>query len=252
MGGAIGTDDAGTVEHKCDGELLDTDVVDQLVVGPLQEGAVDRHDRAQPLTGHTGGQGHRMLFGDAHIHVLGGDRLLQEIKPGPRGHGRRDPHHATVLLAELDQGLAKHLAVAGWLRSLRGNRLAGAQVEGRLGVIAHLIGFGVGIPLALLGDHMNQHRAAVAMGGLEGPHHRADVVAVDGAHVGEAQFLEHRADLRHSQATHAALEAIQLIRQLPSHEGEIFHALLNTSRQELHRRAQTGPVQGIRQGAHRR
>ena len=45
-----------------------------------------------------------------------------------------------------------------------------------------------------------------------------------------SQFLEHRADLRNSQTTHAAFEAIQLIRQLSSHKRKIFHALLNAAR----------------------
>ena len=42
---AIGTNNAGSVQNKGDRQLLNAHIVNELVVGPLQEGAVDGHDR---------------------------------------------------------------------------------------------------------------------------------------------------------------------------------------------------------------
>jgi hypothetical protein len=44
VGGAVGADEAGAVDGEGDVEVLQADVVHQLVVGALQEGAVDGDD----------------------------------------------------------------------------------------------------------------------------------------------------------------------------------------------------------------
>ena len=129
MGRPVGTNDAGTIEHEGDRQLLDAHVVDQLVVGALKEGAVDGNDRTQPLAGHACRQGDGMLLSDADVHVLVRNGLLKQIETGTGGHGRGDADHPTVLLTELDQGLPKHLAVAGGLGFGRRNRLAGAEIK---------------------------------------------------------------------------------------------------------------------------
>ena len=37
-------------------------------------------------------------------------------------------------------------------------------------MVSDLVSFGVGVTLAFFGDHMHQHRTAIPMRGLEGPH----------------------------------------------------------------------------------
>jgi len=251
VGGAIGPDDAGPVEHEGDRQFLDPHVMDQLVIGPLQEGAVDGDHGPQAIAGHARRQGDGVLFGDAHVDALVRNGLLQQIEARARRHRRRDADHAPVLLAELDEGLSEDLAVAGGFGTLGGKGLAARQVEGGLGVVTHLVGFGVGITLALGGGHVHQHRPLAAVGLLEGAHHGGDVVAVDGAHVGETQLFEHRAHLGHRQPAHALLEAAQLGGDLAVEEGQMAHGLLGAVGKELHRRAQPHAVQMVRQGPHR-
>ena len=94
VGGAISAHDAGTVQHKGDRQLLNPHVVDQLVVGPLQEGAVDRHHRLQAIGSHACGQGDGMLLSNAHIDVLIGNGLLQQIQAGAGSHRRSDSNDA--------------------------------------------------------------------------------------------------------------------------------------------------------------
>ena len=252
VGGAIGANDAGPVHHERDGQVLDAHVVDQLVVGALQEGAVDGAHGAEPFTGHAGGHGDGVLLGDAHIEVLVGAGLLQQVEAGAGGHGGGDAHHPGILLADLHQRLAKHLAVAGGFGFAGGVGLAGGQVEGALGVVTHLVGFGVGVTLALGGGHVHQHGPLVLVGLLEHLHHAGDVVAVHGPHVGEAQLLKHGPQLGHRQALHALLEVLELRGQLPVQEGEVLDGLLGVVLQELQRLAVPHAVEVGGEGPHRR
>ena len=195
VGGAICPDNASPIQNKGDRQILDAHVVDQLVKGPLQEGAVDRHHGLETLTGHAGCHGDGVLFGDANVEILIGQGLLEQVEAGAGGHGGGNAHHCRVLLTELDQGLAKYLAVARRFRFAGGVSLAGCQVEGTLGVVANLIGLRIGVTLALSGGHMHQHGPFSAMGLLKGAHHPGDVMAIDRADVGEAQLLEHGSHL---------------------------------------------------------
>jgi len=70
VGGAVGGRKTGTVDAEGDGQVLQADVVDDLVVTALEEGRVDGDDRSEPLGGHAGGKRDRVLFGDAHIEKL--------------------------------------------------------------------------------------------------------------------------------------------------------------------------------------
>ena len=57
-------------------------------------------------------------------------------------------------------------------------------------MVTHLIGFGVGVTLALGGDDVHKHRATSAMGILKRPHHLSDVMAIDRSHVGETKLFK--------------------------------------------------------------
>ena len=252
MGGAIGPNDASPVQHEGDGQVLDAHVVDQLVVGALQEGAVDRHHGPESFAGHAGGHGDGVLFGDAHVKVLIGEGLLEQIQARAGGHGGGDAHHAGIVFADLHQRLAKHLAPAGRLGLAGGVGLARGQVEGALGVVADLVGLGVGIALALGGGHVHQNRAFVAVGCLKGAHHGSDVMAVDRAHVGEAQLFKNGPQLGHRQPLHALLEGLELGGQLPVQKREMADRLLGVVLDELHRLAEPHAVEVGGEGADRR
>ena len=251
MGGAVGTNDAGTVHHEGHGQVLNAHVVDELVVRPLQEGAVDGAHRPQAFTSHTGGHGDGVLLGNAHIKILMGASLLEQIQACTRCHRRSDAHHPRILLTQLDQCLPEHLAVAGWFRLAGRVCLAGGEVEGTLGVIAHLIFLGEGIALALGGGHMHEHRPLVGVGLLEHLDHAGDVVAIHRTHVGEAQLLEHRTQLGHGQALHALFEVLQLGGQFTVQEGQVLDRLLGVVLQELQRLAVPHAVQVRAQRANR-
>ena len=72
MGRAVGADQPGPVDREAHRQILDRDVVHHLIVGALQEGRIDRAEGPHALRGEAGGEGHRMLLGDADVeHAVG-------------------------------------------------------------------------------------------------------------------------------------------------------------------------------------
>ncbi len=94
MRGAVGAHQARAVEREHHRQVLDRDVVDQLVVGALQEGRVDRDHRLQALAGQAGREGHGVLLGDAHVVVAVGKALLELDQARALAHRGRDAHQA--------------------------------------------------------------------------------------------------------------------------------------------------------------
>jgi hypothetical protein len=80
MGRPIRTDETGAVQRKANGKVLDRDVVDQLVIGALEEGRVDCAERAIALRGKSGSEGYGMLFGNADIEGAVGEFGLKLIE----------------------------------------------------------------------------------------------------------------------------------------------------------------------------
>jgi hypothetical protein len=71
-------------------QILQRDVVDQLVVGALEEGGIDGDHRPHALAGEAAGEGHGVLLGDADVEVA--LRELGGIAHHARAfaHGRGD------------------------------------------------------------------------------------------------------------------------------------------------------------------
>ena len=136
MGRAVVADQPGAVHREGDVELLQADVVDDLVVGALEEGRVDRADRLRALDRKPRGQQHRVLLGDADVVVLVGDLLGELRQAGPPRHRRGDPDHAAVAPGLLDERVGEHLRV---LRRVRRRRrllqLVRRDVVGRRGLL---------------------------------------------------------------------------------------------------------------------
>ncbi len=92
MGRPVGADETGAVDRKADRQTLDGHVVDNLVIGALQEGGIKRRKRLVSLRRKAGREGHGMLLGYADIEAARGmhRRELVEARPGRHGGGDRD------------------------------------------------------------------------------------------------------------------------------------------------------------------
>ena len=111
MGRAVGADQPGAVDREAHRQVLDRDVVDDLIVGALQEGRIDRAERPHALRGEAGGEGHRMLLGDADVEGAIGEGLGELVEPGARRHRRGDRDDRRVALGLLDQRLGEDVLV---------------------------------------------------------------------------------------------------------------------------------------------
>ncbi|RML72640.1 hypothetical protein ALQ91_05472 [Pseudomonas syringae pv. syringae] len=188
---------SGAVDGEQYVEVLYRDVVDQLIVATLQEGRIDRHHRLAAFAGHTGSQGHCVLFGDGHVEVTLGEAFAERDQVRTFLHRRRDADQPCVSVGHVTDPLAEH---AGVFRCadlfLRGRRIQ--RLELGDGVIADRIDFGRLKTLALFGHHMQKLRALqvthVAQGGDQG----RQVVAVDRTDIVPAQLFEERARDQHA------------------------------------------------------
>ena len=188
----VGADEAGPVDGEAHRQALDRHVVDDLVVGALQEGRIDRDERLVAFGRKTRGEGHRVLLGDADVEGACRETFPEKIEPGAGRHRRGDRDDLVVLLRLLDQALREHLRVGrrvgGALRLL-----AGDHVELGDAVILVVGGFRRRVALALLGDDVDEDRPVPRVAHvLQHRQQVVEIVPVDRPDVVEAEFLEHR------------------------------------------------------------
>ena len=69
MGGAVGADQPRAVHGEAHRKGLDRHIVHHLIVGPLQEGRIDRAEGLEAFAGKPGRKGHGVLLGDADIEA---------------------------------------------------------------------------------------------------------------------------------------------------------------------------------------
>ena len=193
MCGAIGTHQTGTVQRKHDRQVLQGHVVDELVVGALQEGRIDCHHGLQALAGQARGKGHGVLFGNTHVEVTIGEAALELDHARALAHGRRDAHQTWVGLCHVAQPVAEHLREGGFGRGA-GFDQADRRVELARAVVGHRVGLGEFVALAFFRDHVQKLRTRTLIEQLHDVFQRGDervqVVAIDGPDVIEAKFLE--------------------------------------------------------------
>ena len=193
VGRAVFADQAGAVDGEEYVQVLYRDIMDQLIVGALQEGRIDSHHRFGAFAGHAGSEGDGMLFGDGDVEIASREAFAEGDQVRAFLHGRGDADQSGVGLGHVAQPLAEDIGVLRLARAAA----AGLGLQLGDGVVADGVGFGGGEALALLGDHMQELRALelahVAQRGDQG----RQVVPVDGADIVPAQLFEQHARCQH-------------------------------------------------------
>src|SRR5256885_2209331 len=185
-------DRAGMVKAENHGQLLDRDVVDDAIVGALQERRVDRDHRPDALRGEAPGERRGVRLGDADVEETVGPLLLENAGPGPRRHGRGDRHKLGVFPRELGDGLPEHRSPLGRTRLDR-SQLTRDRVVGCTRVVLLGVRRRQGEALPLLGDHMDDARSLERLHDLERLHQLRDVVTIDRPEVAEPELFEQHA-----------------------------------------------------------
>jgi hypothetical protein len=167
VGRPVVADESGAVHGEHDVQALQRDVVDDLVVGALEEGRVDRRDGLEALERQPGGEEDRLLLGDPDVEVVRGLGLLQDVQARPGVHRGRDADDPPVAADLLDHRVAEDLRV---LRR-------GGAADARLGAFGRLDhGRAVGDGLGLGGVPLLHALQPAVLGGAEAlALHRGDV-----------------------------------------------------------------------------
>ncbi|SHV25230.1 Uncharacterised protein [Mycobacteroides abscessus subsp. abscessus] len=145
-----------------------------------------------------------MLLGNTDVEQPIGEALAELTEPGRARHGRRDRHDIAMLTGHIDERIGEHRSPT---RSRSLNGPTGFRVDDAGGM--HLLGLvvlGGGISHALAGDHMHDHRTAVATGTAEGILHRVLIMTVNRTDIFQPQVGEHH--LRRHRVLHPDLEAV--------------------------------------------
>ena len=116
MGLPVISDKTGAIDGETHRQLLDRDVVDDLVIGALKEGGVDRRERLHPFAGEARGKRHPVLLGDADIEGAVRKFVAEKIKAGARRHRRGDRDDLVVGLGLLDQRFGEDAGIGRRLR----------------------------------------------------------------------------------------------------------------------------------------
>ena len=82
----VGADEAGAVEGEDDREVLERDLLEDLVEGALEEGAVDVHDRPGAGLGHPGGEGDGVALADPGVEERDGEGPADLLELVPLAH----------------------------------------------------------------------------------------------------------------------------------------------------------------------
>ena len=90
---AVRADEPRPVEREDHRQVLERDVVNDLVEGPLEEGRVDRRDRPRAVAGEPGGEADAVRLGDPDVEEAVGMLLLERVQPGPARHRGGDRDH---------------------------------------------------------------------------------------------------------------------------------------------------------------
>ena len=109
--GAVLTHHTSPVHDKGDWQVLQTYIVDHLVVGPLQEGAVNGRHRLETLQCQPGREGHCVLLADSHVKKALRIESGELAQAGALGHGSSYGNYLVVFLSQPYHGLSKDFGV---------------------------------------------------------------------------------------------------------------------------------------------
>ena len=98
--------------QKTTGRFLEGHFLEDLVVGPLQERAVDVHDRSHAGLGHAGGERDRVALADPDIEELFREGVADSLELVPLAHGGGDHRDLGVAAARLEKDVADGVRVA--------------------------------------------------------------------------------------------------------------------------------------------
>ena len=109
MGLSVFTHQSGPVHGKDHMKLLQTDIMQDLIICPLEERRIHGNYRKHPFLCKSRSKGHRMCLRDPDIEGPLRPFPLECANAGSPCHGRRDCNHFRVLPSQFQKCLCKNI-----------------------------------------------------------------------------------------------------------------------------------------------
>ena len=103
VSGSILSHETTTIDTECHRKILRRHIVHDLIIGPLKERRIHRHDRLQPLRSKPCRKCHGMLFSNSDIVETIGKFFLERRQACAFTHGCRDGDNAFIFTGQFDQ-----------------------------------------------------------------------------------------------------------------------------------------------------
>ena len=155
---AVLSDEACAVEREDDVQVLQTDVVQDLVVGTLGERRIEREHGLPARRCKACGKRRRMLLSDAHVEEARRVLLAKSAQTRAVGHRRRDGDDICILFGSFHQSLAEDARVRRLRARLLQRRAVGnVKFTDAMELIRRLLRRCIALALARL--HVNEQGA---------------------------------------------------------------------------------------------
>ena len=213
---------SGAVHAEGDVQILQGNVMDDHVISPLHERAVDGEKRFVALGGESAGEEGGMFLGNAHVVVAVRVSLFENAQTGAAGHGRGDGDDAVVVVGEVGEFRAEKLRVGG-----RGGRLGFAGVGFEFAQTVEFVRLlhGRRISFAFRGEDVEKDGLVLRLEEFESALEEVGIVSVDRPVISEPQVFEDHAGQEH--VLHACLDLVGEIEgALPADRLDEFGGLL--------------------------
>ena len=212
MGGAVFTDQAGTIKTNDHIQPENSYIVNDIVIGPLGKGTIDITERLQPLFGHAPREGDGMSLGNTHIESPVGQLFHHDIHGTACWHSRCDTDNLLVLACQLQQRFTKDI-----LETRRDVRRIFYQSFTRLSIkLAGCMPYGDillcrSIAMPLLSVQMQQLRALHALHLAQNTYQFLDVMTIERSEIADVHTLKDVLLMRDSR-----LDGIRQAHQSPT------------------------------------
>ena len=188
VAGPVSSRDSGPVQDDRHSRPVQGDIHEHLVEGAVEEGRVEGDHRVHAGEGEAGGEGQRVLLGDADVDDPSRHLIGQGLEAHRGLHGGGDPDDPFIAAGQGDDLLGEDGGPAETLGHHRQTGL-GMNLAHRVEAVGDVL-LGRGVAPPLLGDDVDDDRFGVLAGASEGEFDGCDVVAVDRSGVLDPQVLE--------------------------------------------------------------
>ena len=247
--GSVRTRQAGAIEAKSNRQVLKGHLLEELIVGSLQERGINRDDRPNAGFRKPGCESNRMRFTNARVEEALGKVGSHFFELVPLAHRRRDDRDPGVIRHRLINGGAGGVGVGFGASALeRQDGPLGANLfeDGRR-VIGDRIVTRLRDAVALLSKHVEQHGALLVFDVAQPAPQGRKVVPVHRPDVAEAELLE-----EHSAGEQRFQAVTHLVDRLVRHaadERKLADDVLHMTLGVLVETRKPGPIEAPGQAA---